>query len=258
MMPFHRGSHEATEIPGEVLEIQDLTAGYGSAMILHRVNMRVTPGEIVALLGRNGAGKTTLLRCISGLIPARHGSIRLGAQEVSRWAPTKRVARGIAHVPQGRRIVAGLCVRENLQIGGYVVRGRGSLDARLEEVLDSFPILRGWLSKQAQNLSGGQQQLLAIARALMSPARVVLLDEPLTGLSPAVASEVMDIVATLRSEGRTVLLVEQNAYMALDIADRFYMLDRGTIVVSEHHAGQKRIEEIERGYLGLKGVEVTE
>jgi branched-chain amino acid transport system ATP-binding protein len=236
---------------GAALRVDELVAGYAGATILRGVSLAVSPGQVVAVLGRNGVGKSTLLRCISGLLPARSGRILLDDRDLVGWLPPRRVAAGIAHVPEGRRMIAGLTVRENLLVGGYVLPRRAGA-ARLDEVLELFPVIRGWLGREASNLSGGQQQLVAIARALMSPARVLLLDEPLTGLAPSVAYEVLDVVANLREHGRAVLLVEQNAHMALEVADSAFVLDQGR--VSSHGSGsdRARIEDLERGYLGLE------
>ncbi|MPZ83522.1 MAG: ATP-binding cassette domain-containing protein [Actinophytocola sp.] len=232
------------------LRVDELVAGYAGATILRGVSLAVKPGEIVAVLGRNGAGKTTLLRCMSGLVPARAGRIWLRDEDITRMSPTRRVAAGLAHVPEGRRMIRGLTVRENLLVGGYVT-SRRAVARRLAEVLDLFPVVGGWLNREASNLSGGQQQLVAAARALMSPARVLLLDEPLTGLAPSVAYQVLDVVSEFRRHGRAVLLIEQNAHMALEIADSAFVLDGG-LFTGYDHGGADAVVEIERGYLGLQ------
>lgn len=233
------------------IQIDGLVAGYGGATILRDIQLSVEHRQIVAVLGRNGAGKTTLLRCLSGLVPARAGSIHLDGTDITGWSPSRRVAGGVAHVPEGRRMIAGLTVRENLLVGGYVTP-RKQRAARFAEVLELFPVMRDWLGRDASNLSGGQQQLVAAARALMSPPKVLLLDEPLTGLAPSVAYDVLDAITLFRDQGRAVLLVEQNAHMALEIADTAHVLDRGHITEQTREAGRVQVEEIERGYLGLQ------
>ena len=231
------------------LVVSDFSAGYAGATILDNVSFAVSTSRITAILGRNGAGKTTLLRAISGLVGAQKGRIHLGDQDITQWSPHRRVAAGLAHVPEGRRMVPGLTVRENLLVGGYVLPRR-ELAAQLERVLTAFPVIEQWLSRQAFNLSGGQQQLVAAARALMSPAKVLLLDEPLTGLAPSVAYEIMDVLRQMRADGRSVLVVEQNAHMVLEIADTAFLLDRGHLDVHNHRAGDASIRQLEEGYLG--------
>jgi branched-chain amino acid transport system ATP-binding protein len=233
------------------LVVEGLSTGYAGATILHDVSFSVAPAQVAAVLGRNGAGKTTLLRCISGLIAARDGSISLHGADITKWSSYRRVAAGVAHVPEGRRMVAGLTVRENLLVGGYVV-SRKELAQRLDRVLTSFPLVKQWLHLQAFNLSGGQQQLVAAARALMSPAKMLMLDEPLTGLAPSVAYEVLEVIRQLRDEGRTILIVEQNAHMALEVADSAFVLDRGRLTSFEHGDGADRVQQLERGYLGME------
>ena len=233
------------------LHVVGLSAGYAGATILNDVSFSVPHGQVAAILGRNGAGKTTLLRCLSGLVPARTGTISLGARDITRWSPNRRVAAGLAHVPEGRRMVPGLTVRENLLVGGYVL-SRQELGEQLDKVLASFPIVKEWLPRQAFNLSGGQQQLVAAARALMSPAKVLVLDEPLTGLAPSVAYEILDVIRQLGDEGRSVLVVEQNAHMVLEVADTAFVLDRGHLSEHDHRVGSDNIEKLEEGYLGVR------
>jgi branched-chain amino acid transport system ATP-binding protein len=233
------------------LRVSDLSAGYAGATILEGVEFELPAGHVVAILGRNGAGKTTLLRCLSGLVPNRTGSVELYGQDISRLTPSRRVALGLAHVPEGRRMVPGLTVRENLQVGGYVL-GRKELSAQLDRVLDSFPIISQWLDRQAFNLSGGQQQLVAAARALMSPAKVLLLDEPLTGLAPSVCYEILDVIRQLRDDGRSILVVEQNAHMILEVSDVAYVLDRGRLTSHERGEDEQSIRKLEEGYLGIR------
>jgi len=231
------------------LVVSQLSAGYAGATILDNVSFAVAKARVTAILGRNGAGKTTLLRAISGLVGARTGRIQFGGEDITHWAPHRRVAAGLAHVPEGRRMVPGLTVRENLLVGGYV-QPRRELANKLDQVLTAFPVIKQWLPRQAFNLSGGQQQLVAVARALMSPAKVLLLDEPLTGLAPSVAYEILDVIRHMRDEGRSVLVVEQNAHMVLEVADNAYLLDGGRLDVHDHHSGDASIQKLEQGYLG--------
>jgi len=233
-----------------MLRVENLSSGYADTVILDGVSLSISKGEVVALLGRNGAGKTTLLRTISGLLPAKSGRVRLGDTDITRWSPERRVRAGIAHVPQGRRIVVGLSVRDNLMAGAYVLGSRRQREERLRQVLDLFPLLRPWMSRDGQSLSGGQQQLLAIARALMSPAALLLLDEPLTGLSPAASSEVLSRINDLKRTGRSILLVEQAVALALQVSDRFYVMDRGQAGPSRHATDAGDLADIQRAYLG--------
>jgi branched-chain amino acid transport system ATP-binding protein len=241
----------ATEVADNALSVDGLSAGYAGATILDQVSFVVPHGQVAAILGRNGAGKTTLLRCLSGLVPARTGHLLFDGQDITRWSPSRRVAAGVAHVPEGRRMVAGLTVRENLLVGGYVL-SRRDLTRQLDRVLEAFPILAQWLPRQAFNLSGGQQQLVAAARALMSPAKLLLLDEPLTGLAPSVAYEILDVIRQLREDGRSVLVVEQNAHMVLEVADAAFVLDRGRLTAHDHRSGSDSVQQLEEGYLGIR------
>lgn len=244
------GSVDSFNDGDAVARVENLVAGYAGATVLRGISLSVRAGQVVVVLGPNGAGKTTLLRCLSGLLPARSGQIMLKNEDITRWSPSRRVAAGLAHVPEGRRMVPGLTVRENLLVGGYVMPRR-EVSQRLAEVLDLFPVIRGYLNREASILSGGQQQLVAVARALMSPAQVLLLDEPLTGLAPSIAYEVLDVISTFRDHGRAVLLVEQNAHMALEIADSAFVLDQGRLARGDG-GGSVKVEEIERAYLGLR------
>jgi len=233
------------------LGVSDLSAGYAGATILEGVEFEVPSGQVLAILGRNGAGKTTLLRCLSGLIPSRTGSITLQGQDITRMSSSRRVALGLAHVPEGRRMIPGLTVRENLLVGGYVL-GRKALTEKLERVLASFPIIGQWLDRQAFNLSGGQQQLVAAARAMMSPASVLLLDEPLTGLAPSVCDEILDVIRQLRDDGRSILVVEQNAHLVLEVADVAYVLVRGRLTSHDRGEDEESLRRLEEGYLGIR------
>ena len=214
------------------------------------MDLSVVEGKVTVVFGRNGVGKTTLLRCLSGLIPASHGRIFFGDTEITKWSPSRRVQAGLAHVPEGRRMVAGFTVRQSLLLGGQILPRRQVIE-RLEEVLSVFPAIEKWLGREATLLSGGQQQLVAIARALMARARVLMLDEPLTGLSPSVAFNVLESVKGLAEQGLTVLLVEQNVHMAMEIADSVCVLDSGLVAELDGTAQMEMADRIERVYLGL-------
>jgi branched-chain amino acid transport system ATP-binding protein len=214
--------------------VRGLLAGYGEAAVLRGVDLDVQPGELVALVGANGAGKSTLLKCISGLLPIRGGEIRLGDQRLDRLAAAAIVRLGVAHVPERRQVFAELSVRDNLVLGAYVPRrrlGPAGLAERIERACQLFPALVGRLDEPAGNLSGGQQQMLAIARGLMLQPRLLLLDEPSLGLAPRLVQDIFRVLAGLRESGAAILLVEQNARLSLAIADRGYVLERGRIVL---------------------------
>jgi branched-chain amino acid transport system ATP-binding protein len=215
------------------LEVQRVVAGYpGAPPVLHDVSLTVEPGEIVAVLGRNGAGKTTLLRTISGMLKCRAGSVCLASRAVDDLTAARRARAGLAHVPEGRRVIPGMTVVDNLRLGGWVLRSRNAIDDQLEEVMNTIPALRGWHDRVAGSLSGGEQQMLALARALMSRPTVVLLDEPLTGLAPIFRSDVLAVVEAMRASGRAILLVEQNAAETLPIATRALVIHEGRITLS--------------------------
>lgn len=229
------------------LRVSGLAAGYGGSTVFSDVSFDVSAGEMVAVLGRNGAGKTTLLNCISGLVPPRAGGVST-ERDLAGMDPRGRVRHGIAQVPEGRRMVPGLTVWENLQLGSFALPRR-QFPTRLERVLEYFPSLRSRLQSDACSLSGGQQQLVAVARALMSAPRFLLLDEPLTGLAPATAWDVLEVLSQLRNQGQAVLIVEQNAELALEFADTTFVLGEGHLrrvdMNSEHTTA-----EIIRGYFG--------
>ncbi|MET8797094.1 ABC transporter ATP-binding protein [Nocardia sp. NPDC004568] len=235
-----------------LLTVTDLTAGYGAARVLHGIGMSVAEGEVCTVLGPNGAGKTTLLRALSGMIPVR-GAVTLAGTEVAGRAPEKLARMGVAHVPEGRGTFAPLTVAENLRLGGYARRDRAGVDADLRRVLDYFPVLREKLRDPAGRLSGGQQQMLAVGRALMSRPRLLLLDEPSLGLAPLVTRELFRIVAAVNAaEGTTVIVVEQNAALALRAAHRAYVLESGRIVLAGSAAEIAADDQVAQSYLGYR------
>jgi branched-chain amino acid transport system ATP-binding protein len=228
-----------------MLEVDGIHTYYGESHILHGVSLRVETGEAVALLGRNGAGKTTLIRSVAGFTPPRDGRVRLDGEAIEAW-PAHRIARrGLALVPQGRRIFAPLTVRENLLLGA-----RGSAWT-LERVYDLFPRLRERSDQWGGTLSGGEQQMLAIGRALLTNGRMLVLDEPSEGLAPAIVREVGRIVSGLKGERLSILLVEQNYHLALRVADRVYVMNKGLIVWEGTPAALEADEDVKRRYLGV-------
>jgi branched-chain amino acid transport system ATP-binding protein len=233
------------------LTIHDLFTGYGRAEVLHGVSFNVPTGRVTTVLGRNGVGKTTLLRCLSGLLPVRQGRVLFGGTDITHWSSARRVSAGLAHVPEGRRMVPGFTVRQNLLLGAYVLPRR-EIEPRLAEIVALFPVISKWLGRESTSLSGGQQQLVAIARALMSRPRVLLLDEPLTGLHPSIAAEVVDSVQQLASQGLTILLVEQNVHLAVEVADSVCVVDAGRVAMLDDTPREDIADEIERVYLGVE------
>ncbi|HEY0295509.1 MAG TPA: ABC transporter ATP-binding protein [Bordetella sp.] len=232
-----------------MLKCSGLGAAYGDIVALRGVDMHVAQGEAVALIGVNGAGKTTLLRAISGLLPST-GDIAFDGASLGRLSPERRVRTGIAHVPEGRRIFPGLTVRENLEVGASVRRGKGDVAADFDRIFDLFPRLAERHRQLGWSLSGGEQQMLAIGRALMASPRLLLLDEPSLGLAPRLAEEVYTRIATINEGGLTVLLVEQNTVLALDVADRGYVLENGTIVLADAAASLRSNPRVRDAYLG--------
>jgi branched-chain amino acid transport system ATP-binding protein len=214
-----------------LLEVEGLEVSYGAVRALRGVDLYVDTGEIVGLVGANGAGKSTLLRAISGLVKARRGSVKLAGTELGGAATTRIVAAGIAHVPEGRRVWPDMSVTENLRLGGVIVGGDSEAE-RLERVLMLFPELRDRLKQKAGTLSGGEQQMLAIGRGLMSRPKLLMLDEPSLGLAPVVVQRLKELFATLKRDGLTILLSEQNARLALGATDRAYVLAEGRILTS--------------------------
>lgn len=232
-----------------MLKIENLSVHYGMIQAVRDVSFEVNQGEIVSLIGANGAGKTTILRTISGLIQPSKGTIRFEGNPIQKRAPRKIVAEGISQVPEGRHVFSGLTVLENLKMGAYL-RKDGSLKEDYEHVYEKFPILKERLAQDASTLSGGEQQMLAMGRALMSKPRLLLLDEPSMGLAPIFIKEIFNIIQEIKEQGTTVLLIEQNAKMALSIADRGYVLETGKVVLSG--TGQELLDsdEVKKAYLG--------
>lgn len=235
-----------------LLAIEGLRARYNAGEVLHGLDLTVEEGEIVALLGANGAGKTTTLRAVSGLLPNVSGSIRLAGRPILGSGSGAIVRAGVAHVPEGRRIFPGLTVRENILLGTANRRGlrRAAREAELEAMLAHFPDLGRMQKALGWTLSGGQQQMLALARGLMAAPRLLLLDEPSLGLAPLIVQQVFRIVADIRARGTTVLLVEQNAHMALSVADRAYVLETGNILVSGRPEALWNDPKVRAAYLG--------
>ena len=233
-----------------MLTIEDLHVYYGEIHALKGVAFEVRQGEIVAILGNNGAGKTTTLKSISGLLAPRRGRVVLEGDVISGLPAHEVVQFGIAHVPEGRRIFNRLTVRENLTMGAYRRKDAAGVAADLERVLALFPVLRERARQVGGTLSGGEQQMLAIARALMARPRLLLLDEPSMGLSPVVVEKIFDTVVDINRQGTTILLVEQNAAMALAVAHRGYVLETGTIALSGTAAELSENPEVRRAYLG--------
>jgi branched-chain amino acid transport system ATP-binding protein len=239
-----------------MLEIHDLCAGYGGAEVLHGISLRVAAGEIVALIGANGAGKTTLAKTLAGVLSPLRGRILFESKEINRISARERIARGIAQVPEGRQIIGGLTVEDNLRLAVFTQRrrlGAAAIASRLAEIAERFPVLGERMNEMAGNLSGGQQQMLAIARALMVEPRLLVLDEPSLGLSPVLVNQIFQLIAGFRSRGLAVLLSEQNARMSLAIADRAYVIEMGHVVLEG--TGQELLNNpsIAERYLGIGG-----
>lgn len=233
-----------------LLEINNIHVYYGAIHALKGISLKVEEGQIVALIGANGAGKTTTLRTISGLLHPKEGSILYNGKPLYEMKAQAIVKAGISQVPEGRRIFAPLTVMENLEMGAFLRSDKEGIKADLETVFHSFPRLKERTFQQAGTLSGGEQQMLAMGRALMSRPKVILLDEPSMGLSPIFVQEIFNIIKKINSEGTTVLLVEQNARMALSIADYAYVLETGTISLEGTGAELAASEEVQKAYLG--------
>ena len=232
-----------------MLSIQGLRAGYGKIEVLHEVALSIEQGQIVTLIGANGAGKTTLLKTISGLIRPNAGSIDFEGESIARRPPHKIVARGISHVPEGRAILKRMTVLDNLRMGAYV-RSDAEVNRDIDSVFARFPALSERRDQMAGTLSGGEQQMLAIGRALVARPRLLLLDEPALGLAPKVVTRIFLTLRELKQEGKTILLVEQNARQALQVADRGYVMERGRIVLTGSGQELLNTPEVRQTYLG--------
>jgi len=234
-----------------LLELRDLHTYYGHIHALRGISLRVEQGEIVTLIGANGAGKSTTLRSISGLVPARSGSVLLDGQDITHLPPHQIVAAGVGHVPEGRGIFPRLTVQENLEMGAFVIRNRVEVQERTESVFNLFPRLKERINQKGGTLSGGEQQMLATARGLMLRPKILLMDEPSMGLAPVLVETIFDVIRDLnRREGVTILLVEQNAHMALQIAARGYVLQTGAIVLEDSAERLRDNEMVRHAYLG--------
>ncbi|HMM51226.1 MAG: ABC transporter ATP-binding protein [Burkholderiales bacterium] len=236
-----------------ILELLNVESAYGPIKAIRGVSLKVREGEIATVLGSNGAGKTTILKTISGILDPRKGSISFHGEDITARDPALIVRRGLSHVPEGREVFPLLSVRDNLMMGAYTRQDRDGVERDLAAVYDYFPILRERAAQDAGLLSGGQQQMLAISRAIMAAPRMILLDEPSLGLSPRLTKEIFEIVVRInRERGTTMLLVEQNANMALNAADYGYVLENGRIVMEDSCAVLREKEDIREFYLGIR------
>ena len=233
-----------------MLTVENINVYYGVIHAIKDISFQVNEGEIVALIGANGAGKTTTLQTVSGMLSAKSGSIRFQDQEIYRMPEHKIVKQGISHVPEGRRMFSNLTVLENLKMGAYTRKDKQEINNSLEMVYERFPRLKERTRQLAGTLSGGEQQMLAMGRALMANPRILLLDEPSMGLSPLLVSEIFDIIQEINKQGVTILLVEQNAKKALSIANRAYVLETGRIVKEDDAQALLHDEAIKKAYLG--------
>ena len=233
-----------------MLEVKDLEVYYGMIQALKGISFTVNEGEVIALIGANGAGKTTTLHTITGLLPAKKGKVVFEGKDITKVPGHKIVSMGMAHVPEGRRIFAQLSVLQNLRMGAYTRKDKDEIEKTLKMVYERFPRLEERQSQMAGTLSGGEQQMLAMGRALMSHPRIILMDEPSMGLSPIFVNEIFDIIREVSKSGTTVLLVEQNAKKALSIADRAYVLETGNIVLEGQADALLADDSIKKAYLG--------
>ena len=241
------GADRAT---GAMLTVQGLHVYYGNIAAVKGLSLAVRPGEIVTLIGSNGAGKSTTLRTISGLLHARQGSVTFKGKDISRLAGHQVVAQGISHSPEGRRIFGRMSVEENLELGAFLRKDRAAIAEDKERVLELFPRLRERITQKAGTMSGGEQQMLAVGRALMGRPQLLLLDEPSMGLAPVLVDLIFDTIQTIRDQGTTVLVVEQNALAALRIADYAYLLESGNLKLEGRGSDLARNDDIVRAYMG--------
>ncbi len=236
-----------------MLRVRSIESGYGKLRVLKGISLHVNAGEIVTIIGANGAGKTTLLNTISGLLKCESGSIQFDERDITDQRTEKIISLGCSLVPEGRQLFSTMAVKENLLLGGYVMRrrdGKASLNEGLQEIYELFPILRERRNQLAGTLSGGEQQMLAIARSLMSQPSLIMMDEPSMGLAPLIVRDIFHVIGKRRSEGKTILLVEQNAKAALGIADRGYVMETGSIVLEGTSEELLDNQDVQRAYLG--------
>lgn len=233
-----------------MLQVNNIDVYYGNIHALKNVSLEVNEGEIVTLIGANGAGKTTLLKTLSGLLKPKHGTILYNKQQIGGKPAQTIVKNGVVHVPEGRRVFSNMTVEENLDLGAYLRKDRDGIKKDLNHVFELFPILKERRKQMAGTLSGGEQQMLAIGRAIMSKPKLLLLDEPSMGLAPLIVQRIFEIIQAINKEGTTILLVEQNAHMALSIADRAYVIETGKIVLSGTAKELQESEEVKAAYLG--------
>lgn len=233
-----------------LLQVKDLEVYYGVIQALKGVSFHVNEGEIVSLIGANGAGKTTVLHTVTGLLHPRNGSVVYDGQNLGRVAPHKIVAMGLAHVPERRRVFQNLSVYDNLLLGAYTQKDKGKIQQQMEQVFEQFPRLKERRRQLAGTLSGGEQQMLAMGRALLSDPKMIVMDEPSMGLSPLLVTEIFEIIQSFRKAGKTVLLVEQNAKKAMTVSDRVYVLETGTVTKEGKASELINDESIKKAYLG--------
>jgi len=234
-----------------LLSIENVTTGYEKAQVLKKVNINLGKGEIVALIGANGAGKTTALRCIAGVIKPWEGTIKFNNQKIDALEPYEIVSLGISYCPEGRDIFANLSVYENLKVGGYLIKDRREFKSNLNRIYELFSRLQERRNQIAGSLSGGEQQMLAIGRALMSKPSVLFLDEPSLGLAPIIVESIFEVIQQINSSGTSILLVEQNVSLALDLAERAYVLEKGEIKLSGESKDLRESEYVKNSYLGI-------
>jgi branched-chain amino acid transport system ATP-binding protein len=233
-----------------LLEVQGIDAFYGNIHALRSVSLNVEEGEIVTLIGANGAGKSTTLNCISGLVRPRGGSVTFDGSDLASVAPHRIVERGVIQVPEGRRVFARLSVEENLKMGGFSLSDKGVIREGIDRAYEMFPRLRERRGQTAGTLSGGEQQMLAMGRALMAKPRILLLDEPSMGLAPTLVESIFDTITKIHADGTSILLVEQNAQMALNVASRGYVLQSGQIMLADTAANLAANQQVREAYLG--------
>jgi branched-chain amino acid transport system ATP-binding protein len=242
-----------------MLRIRNIEAGYGKLKVLRNVSVHVARGEIVSIIGANGAGKTTLLNTIAGVLKPRNGTVSFSGKNIAGSGAHQIIKRGCSLVPEGRRVFAPMTVEENLELGAYTIRkGSSRIGKSRDMVLSMFPVLKERQSQLAGTLSGGEQQMLAIARALMGDPQLIMLDEPSMGLAPLVVKSIVETIAALRNQGKTILIVEQNSKAALSISDRGYVMETGSIVLEGTAAELLNNNDVQRAYLGKEYTSMSE